>query len=234
MAAMAPYVRQYAKEHGRYPSNDGGLPAVPRLVEACRRQEHSYSSGLFLCRVRPSGILTRWGDPFVYENRRGLPASKFADSGATLDQDHKYSIKIDDGIYIWSIGAEQAYNEFRYWRIRIYIWQFLIVVAVLGLIALFVRASVLGRAKSLNVRARWTDGTGPAVAGFMLSVILPLLVSPAFMATCYRMSTVRRRDEPLDRSCRALLARYHQRGIISDVAYRKMLTGLDRDILSPR
>lgn len=229
MDAMAGYLRDYSKEHGHYPSNDEGLPAVQNLVQACRAHEHDYESDLFLCRLGSSGILSRWGDPFIYENRKGIDDAKFEDSGATLDRHREYSVRVDDGVYIWSLGARRAYGEFCYWRPRMYGAIGMVAAIVLGLVALFARSSVISHCRKTGIRERWCDGIMPALGGLLLSLVLPFFASPMFMATCYVMSAVSNRDEKLTREYKAVLAKYHQRGVISDSAHSKMLRALDTD-----
>lgn len=235
MSAIAGYLRKYNETNGHYPSNDQGLLVVKPLVKACGglSYEDSWNSddrtdpALRWCRVRESGFLTRWGDPFIYENRRGMALSKFADSGATLDTKRHYSVRVDDGIYLWSLGAKGAYEEYSLWRPLLTAATCLVGLVAFGLVALFARDTVISRGRRTGVRARWTDGMGSALAGLLLAVILPAIMLPATMATCYTGGWGSRMRTPeLTAQYKALLVKYRDRGIISTSACKKITNAM--------
>jgi len=56
--------------------------------------------------LRKGQVLSPWWMPYVYENRRGLPAEGFAGSPADTDTARRYSVKVGEYVYVSSIGGQ--------------------------------------------------------------------------------------------------------------------------------
>ena len=214
-------LRMHRAIHGRPPGSaeelrefygllsppSAGLPSgeVLELEAAIDGQDN-----LFL--IAPSGVLSPWLLPYVYENRRGLPGSAFADSPVNRDPQRRYSVEVDDGIYLSSVGAElyAAEVDELWWadvRLRILGWV-LIALAALPVVLLYrSRLAMASAGAALALSA-----TGGAGLGAMSHI------------TCYIMSELFSRRDPRMVSRRiALLDRYHAAGILNDASYEKAL-----------
>jgi len=217
-------LRMHRATHGRPPGSAeelrefcGLLPPPPRglppgevfeLEAAIDRQDN-----FFL--IAPSGVLSPWLLPYVYENRRGLPESAFADSPVNRDPQRRYSVEVDDGIYLSSVGAElyAAEVDELWWadvRLRILGWV-LIALAALPVVLLYrSRLAMASAGAALALSA-----TGGAGLGAMSHI------------TCYIMSELFSRRDPRMVSRRiALLDRYHAAGILNDASYEKALSAV--------
>jgi hypothetical protein len=157
-----------------------------------------------------------WGIPYMYENRNGLAASAFADSPAT-HPDGRYSLKVDDGIYLWCISAKGPAGELAALEARKSIRQ----VAGWVMIALFV-------AGLLWLTFRIYPGLG--CAGWLAMLIS--LPAGAVMTTvgtmCYVMIPFfSRRDPATIAAQQELLAKYRDAGVITDATYRRAIAAAD-------
>lgn len=233
MNGIAGYLRDFEKAHGRYPTNDEGLLAAKPLVAACDWDSNS-DKPILHCRVRDSGILTRWGDPFVYENRIGINPRQFADSPANLDHNRLYSVRVDKDVYVWSVGARQACDKLALWSPRLNVATGLVWLIALGLVALFVRDSVISRARPTNAAKRWTDGMASMVAGLLLAMFIPACLLPIFAKSCYEGSIMWPRRPELTRDYKALLSKYRDRGVIKEATYKKITAAMELHDDSPR
>lgn len=221
MSVIAGDLHKYENARGHYPTNDQGLLVVKPIVNACHGHDGS-DYPLCFCRAGESGILTRWGDPFIYENRRGIDRSKFADSGATLDTKRLYSVLVDNGIYVWSLGAKQAQETLDLWHPRLSAANHVVVLIALVFVGLFVRDSIMSRGRPNSAVMRWSDGIGSTFVGLALAVIIPAMLLPMLAKTCYEQSVMWMRKPKLTADYRILLTKYRDRGIISGPAYRKI------------
>ena len=153
-----------------------------------------------------------WGIPYMYENRTGLAASAFADSPAT-HPDGRYSLKVDDGIYLWCISAKGLAGELAVLDARKSIRQ----VAGWVMIALFV-------AGLLWLTFRIYSGLG--CAGW-LAMLISLPVGAAVSGIgpmCYSMIPFfSRRDPATIAAQQQLLAKYRDAGVITDATYQRAL-----------
>jgi hypothetical protein len=153
-----------------------------------------------------------WGIPYMYENRTGLAASAFADSPAT-HPDGRYSLKVDDGIYLWCISAKGLAGELAVLDARKSIRQ----VAGWVMIALFV-------AGLLWLTFRIYPGLG--CAGW-LAMLISLPVGAAVSGIgpmCYSMIPFfSRRDPATIAAQQQLLAKYRDAGVITDATYQRAL-----------
>lgn len=230
LEAIGAYLRSYHKDTERYPSNDEGLLAVPQLVEGCRRVSLEWHEELSRCRVDDSGILSIWGEPFIYENRKGLDARKFADSGANADTARIYSRHVDADVYIWSLGAQQAYQTYSLCAPHLRLARILIDTAALLLLALYVHStvrSVDSRYTGLKRvgRIAWSLLGGTVLGLILMAIIFPVAMGP----TCYIWGVTRSRTPKLTRDYLALMAKYRDRGIISGSAYEKLVKAISHE-----
>ena len=152
-----------------------------------------------------------WGIPYVYENRNGLPASAFADSPAT-HPDGRFSLKVDEGIYLWCISAKGPAGELAVLEARRSVRS----AAGWVMIALFVAALLW-----------WTFRVYPGLgcAGWLAMLIsLPVGAMTAVGHTCYAMIPFfSRRDPAAIAAQQELLARYRDAGVITDATYRRAM-----------
>ncbi len=153
-----------------------------------------------------------WGIPYVYENRNGLAASAFADSPAT-HPDGRYSLKVDDGIYLRSISAKGPAGELAALEARKSFRQ------IAGWVMIGLSVVIL-LVWTFRVRPR------PGFAGWLAMLIsLPVgAVVSAGGATCYVMSPFfSSRDPATIAAQKELLAKYRDAGVITDATYRRAI-----------
>jgi len=153
-----------------------------------------------------------WGIPYMYENRTSLAASAFADSPAT-HPDGRYSLKVDDGIYLWCISAKGPAGELAVLEARKSVRQ----IAGWVIIALFV-------AGLLWLTFRIYSGLG--CAGWLAMLIsLPAgAVMTTIGTTCYVMIPFfSRRDPATIAAQQELLAKYRDAGVITAATYQRAL-----------
>jgi hypothetical protein len=166
--------------------------------------------------VSPAGIFSGSTLPLGYEDRRGLPEAAFADSPATRDRSRRYSVRVDDGVYLYSTEGElyaQVASEELHARVRM---------GLFGLALLLVALLLVRVAFRKGKRSGGVIVTASA-AGFGLLVN----AAPTCLMTCYIMADMLAGDpRPVARQ-RELLERYHARGVITDATYRKMVASLD-------
>ena len=164
-----------------------------------------------------------WGIPYMYENRNGLAASAFADSPAT-HPDGRYSLKVDDGIYLWCISAKGPAGELAVLEARRSVRS----AAGWVMIALFV-------AGLLWLTFRIYPGLG--CAGWLAMLIsLPAgAVMTAVGPTCYVMIPFfSRRDPTTIAAQQQLLAKYREAGVITDATYQRAMAAANPTVpISP-
>ena len=99
-------LREYHEINGRYPTTEEGLDLIPGLKADLHRKEFT-PARRFLKPIQ--GVRTIHGIPYVYENRNGSPKGAFDASPARKDKEsrRRYSRKVDDGIYVSSLGLRQ-------------------------------------------------------------------------------------------------------------------------------
>lgn len=100
-------LQDYHETNQRYPTMEEGLEAVKGLREDLMTGDDFRPAREFL-RSLP-GIRTVHGIPYVYENRLQGAKEAFAASPAAADQRNhrRWSKKVDDGIFVSSIGLRQ-------------------------------------------------------------------------------------------------------------------------------
>jgi hypothetical protein len=151
--------------------------------------------------------------PFMYENRRGLRPELFGDSPANEDANRRFSIEVDDGIYVYSLLGRELIAELR--AAQLWAW---------GLASAGV-ACLLGAL----VLVFWPRPGKAGRLGMWLAVVVGSIVfGTAGRTTCYIMAPLfyRRRPEIIAQQ-RKLLDEYHERGVINDETYARLVRGTE-------
>jgi hypothetical protein len=218
-------LQAYSKSHGRYPSNDEGLSPVADII---KRTSNEHSPVILRrCRITPSGVLSWWGEPLIYENRRGKSPSEFVWSKLDHDLKREYSRKVDDGIYIWSVGAMEASPRWRAKNIRVTISLFATLILSLGLLCAFVRKAVRMRGdvpkfkKALLIMHYSFYGSL-----LMLACAWPFII---FGSGCGCSGGQKTRTPELTKSYVSTMKNYRKHGIISNATLEKILYNLKAD-----
>jgi hypothetical protein len=135
--------------NGRYPQNDrelyrvgiaytyGEATAGAGDPQAMTRVDMGVSAqGVFP--ITEAGILDPWGVPYVYENRAGLTAGlEFSPADDRFNGN--YAVKVDDGVYVYSVGAwVMDGNDFRN-KVKSYSVWGIVLLAIIGALFLYVR-----------------------------------------------------------------------------------------------
>jgi len=165
--------------------------------------------------IGPTGALSPWQMPYVYENRHDAAGTLFADSPADSYGAGHYSVKIDDGVYIWSVVAKNYSDE--YWAS----WFKFVMIRCTG-VGLLILAIGLTWWK-VRGRARI-----PAVIGLVIGAAAG--ATPAVtrsIALCYVMTPIFGHHDPAMVSRRrALLDKYREAGAISVETYAKSVESM--------
>lgn len=224
------HLKAYNNETGRYPSNDEGLLAVKDLVANYDVPGEPWVTAPHDYRVGDSGILSLWGEPYIYENRRGLDADSFTGSGATRDTKRAYSVEVANGVYVWSLAAQQAHREYTAGR--------RIVAALMGLVGvicavpvgLYIRSTLRLIGPGYTGWRRFRRVSWSLLGGGVITLLCSAVLFPLSLgATCYGFSVTRRRTPQLTRNYLSIMQNYHERGVISDSAYRKIVEAMKEE-----
>ena len=217
-------VRLFREHHGRAPSKPGDLVALTAMASehdpdfkpvevdlAIGRDDH-----IFL--MTDAGILSPWLVPYVYENCQGLGPAAFADSPAPRGLAERYSVRVDDGVYVYSVGGRLCAEELApiTWRRTVVA---LIVLLLFGAALLFVLLSFRASARA-GIAALTTLLVATCGWFFLCFVVLAhpcMLWPPRFYHRDPRMLTEQRQ----------LLEKYHSRGVLSDASYRRALSAIE-------
>ncbi len=168
---------------------------------------------LLLC---PAGVLSPWLLPYVYENRNGLDPDLCRGSPADADPKRRYSVRVDEGVYVYSIGGRLYAEEMdRLWWERNrprFFGAALLAAALVLTVVLAVRRGRRGRAAPVVLLAAAFAGAG----GHFLGQVTCYVMAPLFYE----------RDAKMVARQRALLDTYHRRGVIGDEAYDRAVAAL--------
>jgi hypothetical protein len=162
-----------------------------------------------------------WGIPFIYENRRGFSGKDFAYSGATKDQKRIYSIRVDDGIYVWSLGARKEYPGYSHNALIIFTASALVAAISLLFLGLYIRQSIRDFG-SRRVFIRYAAPVLSSLAAILVGFILAEMASIIVSGSCYRISVTGTRSPEDSSSYLRLLRKYRDNGVISESAYEKV------------
>jgi len=203
---------QALNQHDEY-NRDRRLEPVPMEV--------AFGGGGSLFFFSPAGVLSPWLVPYVYENRRGMDRGAFRSSRVERDKKGRYSIQVDEGVYVYSIGG-QLHAE-RKDRARWAPHAYRLAGCGLVLISAVLVVVLIRRSKKLAL-----------VGGVAMLVSAGAMVTremKAYDMTCYLPSTpapFSYRDSRVVARQRKLLDSFHKRGVIGDETYAKALSALER------
>lgn len=168
----------------------------------------------------PAGPISPRLLPYVYENRNGLDASVFAGSHATDDE--PYAVKVDEGVYVWSLGGREAWQDYRkaWWSYNL--------PRMLGgaILAAVVAILVIAWLRKSDWRGRYILAAGLGLLGIGVTVL--------GRATCYIMASGVRRNPEITAQRRALLDTYHNNGVIGEEAYRRAVEAIENIGRAPK
>jgi hypothetical protein len=170
--------------------------------------------------ITPGGIDSPWLLPYIYENRNGLDTSAFAHSPINRDAAGRYSVQVDDGVYIYSAGGESFAQV-------VFVQKVLATALGAMSLALFIAAVVytvknIRQARRRVVASIASDG---ALFGTLLVGMAVIFVnSPggpniAMLFSEYEPTMVARQRELLDK--------YRATGVISEETHRKSLAAVE-------
>jgi len=172
--------------------------------------------------LREGQVLSPWWMPHVYENRQGLSAGSFAGSPADGDSARRYSIELDDQVYVSSVGG-QVYAEDleRLWWTDVSWRAFGVSLILLAgvLVLLLRRVGALAALGALALVASALGGVG---------------LDSMSRITCYAMMELfgRRSTEMVARR-EKLLRKHRDAGVISRQTYEKALASMKLPAGSP-
>ncbi|NQU39421.1 MAG: hypothetical protein HQ523_05665 [Lentisphaerae bacterium] len=162
--------------------------------------------------ISPGGIMSAWQVPFVYENRNDTGAGAFEDSPVDDDSDGQYSVKVDEGIHVWSVGAQQYADELDT------LLSPGLVTGVIGVTAILLTLLLIWLTLS---------PTGRAVAIMGLAASSVIALATRVTISCYLPSNIAPQRSPEMVSRRQeLLDKYHGAGAISKETYTKSLVAM--------
>lgn len=224
-STIASALHSYKGQHGSYPTNDQGLWPISDALT--HKVENDKKGWLSRCRITHSGVLSWWGDPIIYENRKDLPDDAFAESAVSVDIPSKHCLKVDNGIYLWSIGAKQA--ERRYAAKNR--WHSLVSLVTLPASIILLIAFTL-RALHTKREDCWYAQTFRAtyitLAGLLI-MILTAIIPLGLMNGCGCPGRQITRTPELTRSYTAVMRSYRDAGIIENATFQKLLQSLKED-----
>ena len=188
------------------------LPKGEKLETVERELAIGHDDVLFL--IGPAGVLTPWQMPYVYENRRDTDTALFADSPVDSYRAGRYSVKIDEGGYLWSVGAK-SYSEEYYG-----LWLGDVIIRCIGAGMILVAVGLIW----WNIRGR---ARIPVVVGLILSAVAGVKCDSAvYMSCCIMTATFSNRDPAMVSRRMELLDKYRVAGAISDETYDKSLESM--------
>ena len=163
--------------------------------------------------VSPAGILSPSLVPYGYENRRGRPESDFAGSPIPTDTAGRYSLRVDDGVYLYSADGELIARELDAQRAgaRTTRW------VGAGLLALAAVLIVLALRQRRFVATAVAAGAAVAL-GLAARQVLVACYKPSVAFTGHPLAAARQRE---------LAEQYHRAGVFTDATYRLVLEVLD-------
>jgi len=239
-------VREYRREHGHTPQTSDEVRKLvfgspySRYLEPGEVEPEDCPAGVEPVEwelalghndevffMSPGVLLSHWQMPYVYENRNGADASVFADSPADNDPEGRFSIKVDKGVYIWSVSAkkdaEERIESYRQANRRLDRRQsFRVTQCVIGVMLLLASIAWIWWQVPRVSKIR-------AAACLGISVIMVALLRRApleSMTTCYIPSLILWRNPVAVSRRRELLDKYRAGGAISDETYRKSLESM--------
>ena len=141
-------------------------------------------------------VCSPWGIPYVYENGADQPSGVYGASPAKFDSRGRYSVKVDDGVYIWSVGGQSMAQE-----LSVMEWQRLtprlvggVLMTLALVIAVWWTVKRYRGARAIGWVALLVAVLGGAV-GHTLSYATCYIMSPLFSGRTTQMVSPRRRHQ---------------------------------------
>lgn len=216
---VASLLREYERANGHYPSNSEGLFPIAEMVWPPGDPARPRLMPIHITTLEADGspaLVSIWGEPLIYENRRGLPEGRFAGSMVDRKRDREYSVRVDDGIYVWCLAAGELDGIYQQ-RLRLRPLVRALMIGG-GLLLILVYLFAIGR----SVKRTQDNGAFRSVlVGLGISALVYSFTMPMFATTCYKMRIIHPPNLPAD--YKALITRYRDQGVISDAAYHKLL-----------
>lgn len=164
--------------------------------------------------------------PYLYENRRAAPMSSFDFSLVNQDTDSKYSVGVDEGIYVYSTAGQYYSRECKRLEKKIRESKNLILIIMLAFHIPIV----------LYLLQIWRSSR-PSLGGYIFVVIFYyLLVStlaPALAASRIARRFTNTRMPDVVQTQKEMLQSYHQKHIITDATCDKQMELLALKVYNP-
>jgi len=238
LADLKELLLDYRNRHGRYPTNDEGLAAIdnfkskvplfyrcddappdngqPLGVEAEPAVDKNGNASVMDSSGVPSSLLL----PFMYENRSGIDAAKFAFSPVNGDSNRRYSVLVDKGVYVYSLNGRVCADTLDHlW------WEDFYPV----LIGFALLATAIAAATALFRGGRRIT----AIAALAVPVVLGGLFG-SIRVGCYATDSLSiHRSPQMAFQQKNLLDKYLAAGVISEDTYRKSLAAVEPEKPQP-
>jgi hypothetical protein len=180
-------------------------PFKPRRV----RLDLAFAAGGTAYLVSPAGILSPSLVPYGYENRLGRPDADFAGSPVQSDSGRRYSLLVDDRIYLYSADGELIAADLDRQRSNAVRTRW----AGGGLLVLAAALVVLALRRRRFVATALTAGIA-ALLGLGARNVLVSCYKPAVGFGGHRLAAARQRE---------LADEYHRSGVFTDATYKLVL-----------
>jgi hypothetical protein len=211
-------LHEFRDQNGRYPTNEEGIasamPADSIWKDSIKERPR--------VKLGAAGMISPWGVPYVYENRIGLDPQLFADSPVQNDKGHYYSNKVDEDVFVYSIGCIPVAQEY----IKLNRAKMIASDTAIGGIVLFAILWIICRARPRS-RVRQAAGVIAGAFGIFLSFFVPQV----FSVSCYEpMPYGEWRKGEVMVDYYDLLQKFRARGIIADEGYEKLENALKEEL----
>ncbi len=216
------HIRQFRKEKGRAPENQDEFLSI---FDPYNNEEDLYTIRVINPNVFPmeigidgneniflmyrNEILDYWYLPFGYENRCHTDITKFANSPVNRDSTERYSVRADDGVYVYSVLAEGFAREMdrHGWKI------FVPLVLGLGIMAYAITSLAMQKSKKAIIAG--ITGIAAVMAGIFAYLYL-------FSGFCYDRFPFTERPVEKLQEYRTLLSEYQQNSVLTEMRAKKL------------
>ncbi len=208
----------YRAEHGRPPQSMQELIDADPLRTDFQKDPGAYevspievglTSNMHVFLIGGGGVLSPWRMPYIYENHRGQEPAAFKGSIAADDDDRQWSVRVDDGVYISSMGEFYVFND----PLPPFTGE---LIALCG-IGVMILAIVIG---AVGCSRRRSAGKRFVMAGVLLAGTA-LGVSMALPTMCYKAAALLRRRPEMAKLHRELLDKYRAAGVITPETFAR-------------
>ncbi|MHC4661669.1 MAG: hypothetical protein ACYS8W_08260 [Planctomycetota bacterium] len=263
LAAVKKFLLQYKAKYGDFPTNNEGLNTEklykiilsdPAAIQPGNtggiKYENLQAYGAYNVKnprgtfskaiLADSGLLSVRYVPYIYENRRCTERAKFTRSVVDDDPDNFYSIKVADGIYVWSIGAYMRYSAINVLVLEkntaILLTAGGLVILALIFFTLYIyryRTENRKKPKSIPLTVLKSAIGISAIAGAsFLGVLRPTYFS-CYMRAALGPDYSYRIAEMLTKY-QQILEKYREKGIIKQEVYDKLKAAMEKELLNQK